>query len=114
MAIFVLIHGSWHGAWCYEKVIPLFEANNHRVFAPDLPGHGKDKTPLKAVTFDSYVNCIKAILEKITERVILVGHSMAGMVISQVAEYLPAKIHKLVYLAGFLPQSGQSDRKSVV
>ena len=48
MTTFVLIHGAWHGGWCWEKVAPLLEARGHRVLAPDLPGHGANRTPLSA------------------------------------------------------------------
>lgn len=106
--IYVLVHGSWHGAWCWQKVIPLLTRAGHQVLAPDLPAHGQDKTPYVNVTLGDYVDCIGALLAKCDEPVILVGHSMAGMVISQVAEQFPEKIKKLVYLAAFLPQSGES------
>jgi pimeloyl-ACP methyl ester carboxylesterase len=108
LATYLLVHGSWHGGWCWEKVIPLLEQAGHLVFAPDLPGHGQDKTPLKSITLASYVNCIARLLLTCREKVILVGHSMAGMVISQVAEYMPNKIQMLVYLTAFLPQHGES------
>lgn len=109
MATYILVHGSWHGAWCWEKVAPLLEQKGHTVYAPDLPGHGQDqdKTPLKQITLQSYVDCITAILEKANEPVILVGHSMAGMIISQVAENWPQRIRELIYVAAFLPQSGE-------
>ena len=50
MSTYVLIHGSWHGAWCWEKVVALLEERRHRVVAPDLPGHGQDETPPSEVT----------------------------------------------------------------
>ena len=108
MASYLLIHGSWHGAWCWEKVIPLLEHACHCVYAPDLPGHGKDKTPLKAITLDSYVECVSRLLTDMQEPVILVGHSMAGIIISQVAELFPEKIKCLVYVTAFLPKDGES------
>lgn len=106
--IYLLIHGSWHGAWCWEKVKPLLEAAGHQVLAPDLPGHGKDKTPLEGITLQSYIDCIATCLKTLDEPAIVVGHSMAGIVISQVAEYFPEKIKALVYIAGFMPQNGES------
>ncbi len=106
--IYLLVHGSWHGAWCWQKVLPLLTQAGHTVLVPDLPAHGQDKTPFAKVTLTDYVNCIGALLATCDEPVILVGHSMAGMVISQVAENFPEKINRLVYLAAFLPQSGES------
>jgi len=103
----ILIHGSWHGAWCWEKVTPLLEARGHTVLALDLPGHGHDQTPLKNITLDTYVDCVVSALEKLAPAM-LVGHSMAGMVISQVAEKCPEKIRRLVYVAAFMPESGDS------
>lgn len=108
MATFILVHGAWHGAWCWECVIPLLQASNHQVFAPDLPGHGADKTPLMKITLKSYLECIQHLVESATEEVILVGHSMAGIIISQVAENKAEKIKKLIYIAAFLPQNGGS------
>jgi pimeloyl-ACP methyl ester carboxylesterase len=108
MSTFVLIHGAWHGAWCWEKVVPLLEAEGHRVVEPDLPGHGNDTTPLSEVTLQGYADRICQILEAQTEPVILVGHSMGGMAITQAAEVCPERIDALVYLCAFLPSNGES------
>lgn len=108
MATYLLIHGSWHGAWCWENVIPLLEQAGHRVYAPDLPGHGHDKTPLKGITLDCYVDCVGRLLTDMQEPVILVGHSMAGVIISQVAEQFPEKIKCLVFVTAFIPKDGES------
>ncbi len=43
MSTYVLIHGAWHGSWCWDKVVPLLKKKGHKVEAPDLPGHGRDK-----------------------------------------------------------------------
>lgn len=108
MATFVLVHGSWHGAWCWQLLIPMLEAYGHRVYAPDLPGHGADQTPVAAISQDSYVTTVTDLLDAIAEPVVLVGHSMGGMVISQAAERRPDAIAALVYLAAFLLDDGQS------
>lgn len=108
MTTYLLIHGSWHGAWCWEKVIPLLKAKGHEVLAPDLPGHGEDKTPLKEITLQSYVDCVGNLLNVLQDPAILVGHSMGGIVISQVAQYFPTKVKKLIYVAAFLPKNNQS------
>ena len=75
---YVLIHGAWHGGWCWRKIVPLLEAGGHRVFAPDLPGHGDDKTATATVTLESYTDRICEIACAQTEQVILVGHSMGA------------------------------------
>ncbi|CAM4514670.1 hypothetical protein FHS16_005987 [Paenibacillus endophyticus] len=108
MSTFVLVHGSWHGAWCWERIVPILEEAGHRVIVIDLPAHGKDHTPLTEVNLKSYTDCLSAVLDKESEKVILVGHSMAGVVITQTAEYFPEKIEKLVYLCAYLPVNGQT------
>lgn len=108
MSTFVLVHGSWHGAWCWEEITPRLEKAGHRVIVLDLPGHGKDHTSVSEINLKSYTDRLSTVLENESEKVILVGHSMAGLVISQTAEYLPDKIEKLVYLCAYLPENGQN------
>lgn len=105
---FVLIHGSWHSAWNWYRITPLLEKLGYRVIAPDLPGMGRDKTPISEVRFDKTVALICQMLDTLPGKVILVGHSKNGVIISQVAEYRPEKIGKLVYLAAILPANGKS------
>jgi pimeloyl-ACP methyl ester carboxylesterase len=108
MSTYLLIHGAWHGGWCWRKVVPLLEAKGHKVVAPDLPGHGDDKTDTATVTLDSYTNRVCELASAQTEPVILVGHSMGGIVITQAAENCPQRISALVYLCAFLPGNGES------
>ena len=108
MSTFVLIHGAFHGGWCWYKVAPLLEKQGHTVLAPDLPSHGRDKTPLSAVTLQLYVDSVCKLLDAQREPVILVGHSMGGGIITQVAEERPDRIKRLVYLTAALPRNGQS------
>ena len=107
MATYVLIHGAWHGGWCWDKVVPLLRKKGHKVEAPDLPGHGKDKTPIREVSLQGYADRVCKVLDTQSEPVILLGHSMGGIVISQTAEYRPEKIKSLVYLTAFLLQNGE-------
>lgn len=104
---YLLVHGAWHGAWCWRNVIPWLSPGN-LVLAPDLPGHGQDRMPPADVTFARYVKRITDLVDQANEPVILVGHSMGGAVISRVAEERPDRIARLVYLTAFIPQSGQS------
>ena len=108
MATFVLVHGAWHGAWCWHRVTPLLERAGHRVIAPDLPGHGIDSTPLPDVTLQEQVQAVCRILDDQPGPVVLVGHSSGGAVITQAAEHRPAAVARLVYLAAFLPPDGTS------
>jgi len=86
MSTYLLIHGAWHGGWCWRKVVPLLEAKGHRVLAPDLPGHGNDATPTATVTLKSYTDRICEIASEQNEPAILAGHSMGGIAITQAAE----------------------------
>jgi pimeloyl-ACP methyl ester carboxylesterase len=108
VATFVLVHGAWHGAWCWDKVAPLLRAKGHTVVAPDLPGHGDDPTPRGEVTLESYGKRVADVVSAQREKPIVVGHSMGGMVISAAAEMVPDRIARLVYLAAFLPRDGES------
>jgi pimeloyl-ACP methyl ester carboxylesterase len=108
MARFVLVHGAFAGGWCWEPVVGPLEDAGHSVSAPDLPGSGADDTPAGEVTLDLYAEHICAELAQDAEPAILVGHSMGGMVITQVAARCPAQIRSLVYLAAFLPRDGES------
>ena len=108
MASFVLVHGAWHNAQCWERVVPLLEAAGHRVDAVDLPGHGEDETPVIGMTLDANARHVANRVEAAGEPVVLVGHSMGGMAITQAAELVPEKIAMLVYVSAFLPADGQS------
>jgi pimeloyl-ACP methyl ester carboxylesterase len=107
MSSYLLVHGAWHGGWCWDKVVPLLRRAGHDVVAPDLPGHGNDLTPISGVTLAAYVERVREVLEAQAEPVVLVGHSMAGVVITQTAEICPDKIECLVYLCAFLPANGE-------
>jgi pimeloyl-ACP methyl ester carboxylesterase len=108
MSTYLLIHGAWHGGWCWRKVAPLLQAKGHKVLTPDLPGHGDDRTPTVSVTLESYASRICVIARAQSEPVILSGHSMGGVAITQAAENCPEQICALVYLCAFLPRDGDS------
>lgn len=108
MSTYVLIHGAFHGGWCWRKVVPLLAAKGHTVVAPDLPGHGGDRTPPAAVTLANYADRICSVVNDSKESAILVGHSLGGFAITQAAENCPNQIRTLVYLCAFLPRNGES------
>ncbi|MDA0720865.1 MAG: alpha/beta fold hydrolase [Proteobacteria bacterium] len=105
MSDFLLIHGSCHGAWCWDDLIPHLTALGHTARAIDLPSHGLDTTPAGDVTLALYARAIVAALKT---PVILVGHSMAGYPITAAAGLAPEKISALVYLCAYVPIAGKS------
>ena len=107
---YVLVHGAWHGGWCWGKVAERLRAAGHRVFTPTLTGLG-DRAHLIApnVGLATYVEDIISTLEmEDLSDVVLVGHSFGGTVISGVADARADRIRRLVFLDTFLVQSGQS------
>jgi pimeloyl-ACP methyl ester carboxylesterase len=108
MARFVLVHGSWHGAWCWREVVPRLTERGHEALVIDLPGHGEDCSPIESVTFQDYVHSTIQAVDSSSEDAILVGHSMGGAIINQSAEVGPDRIRALVYVAALMPASGRS------
>jgi len=106
--MFVLVHGAWHGAWCWDQVEQQLEKLGAASVAVDLPGRAGDTRPPAELTLDSYVDHVVAAIDASREPVTLVGHSLGGLVISQTAERVPEKISSLVYLCAMLLQDGQS------
>jgi pimeloyl-ACP methyl ester carboxylesterase len=107
MSQFILVHGSWHGAWCWAEVLPLLNKAGHEVVAVDLPGHGQDKTPPGDITLHHYVDRVAEALEQLKPAV-LVGHSMGGIVISQLAEKMWQEVKQLIFLSAFMPGNDKS------
>lgn len=85
---YLLIHGANHGGWAWKKVVPLLQAQGHRVQAIDLPGHGDDKTPPEKITLEDYVQKVVDAAYAQPGQVILVGHSAGGVTIAGAAERL--------------------------
>ena len=105
---YVLVHGAWQAPYVWDAVkTKLINEGNH-VTVVELPGHGSDNTVPSTLTLNAYRDKVNEAISKVDGRVILVGHSLGGMIISAVAEKMPAKIEKLVYLAAYLPVSQQS------
>ena len=108
MSEYVLVHGAWHGKWCWDKVVQELERQGHQATAVDLPGHGSDRTPVAQVTLEAYVARVCEALRNAAQPVFLVGHSMGGGVITRSAELEPERVRKLIYVAGILPRDGQN------
>lgn len=109
MTTYLLVHGAWHEAWCWEKVITLMQKQGYNVVAVDLPGHGKNTLDPTIVTLADEVQKVIEIARQQVGRVILVGHSSGGIVISQAAQQLgPEMVESLIYVDAFLPRNGDS------
>ena len=93
----VLVHGAWHGAWCWDRVTPLLREQGHQVIAVDLPGHGADGGPLVDLHGDAAA--VQAALDRVGGEALLVGHSYGGAVITEAGTH-PA-VRRLVYIAAF-------------
>lgn len=104
----LLIHGSCHGAWCWRDLTPCLEALGLVVVSIDLPSHGEDRTPIHLVTLELYATCIVDKIRELGRPVILVGHSAAGFAISRAVELFPEGVEKLVFLAAYTPQNGDT------
>jgi pimeloyl-ACP methyl ester carboxylesterase len=107
---FVLVHGAWHGGWCWHRVAGRLRQAGHRAFMPTLTGVGERSHLLgPAVDAETHIRDILGLLEaEELEDVVLVGHSYAGIVISGVAARARARLRKLVYLDALLLEDGQS------
>jgi pimeloyl-ACP methyl ester carboxylesterase len=110
VSTFVLIHGGWHAAWCWGRLSAFLEKHGHRVIAPDLPGHGSNAAAGIARPYDLYVPEVCALLSRLEERVILVGHSSGGMVVTEAGRRMSKRTRALVYLSAFLLPPGQTPR----
>lgn len=110
MANYILVHGGWHGAWCWDKVVPLLQAAGHQVYTPTLTGLGEQAALLTPeVGLDTHIQDVVNLIEtKDLQHGILVGHSYSGMVITGVADCVPGRIAHLVYLDAAVPRDGQS------
>ena len=105
----LLIHGAWGGAWEFEETLQGLRKLGYNATAIDLPGHGElEHVPIAGVTMNAYVEHVIEAVNAIDGRIVLVGHSLGGSIISQVAERIPEKIERLVYVAAILPKNGDS------
>jgi pimeloyl-ACP methyl ester carboxylesterase len=110
MANFVLVHGAWHGGWCWRDTAAELRKAGHQVFTPTHTGVGeRSHQSAESITLETHIRdvcgCIEA--EELND-VVLVGHSYGGMVITGVADRMAARIRSLVYLDAFVPEHGDS------
>jgi pimeloyl-ACP methyl ester carboxylesterase len=110
MAIFVLVHGSFHGGWCWQRVAPLLRQSGHEVYTPTLTGLGeRQHLANPQVGLEVHIQDILQVIEyEDLHNVILVGHSYSGLVNLGVAEHVPERIRRIIYLDAFIAHDGQS------
>lgn len=109
-SVLVSVHGAWAGGWQMKKVAPLLEAQGWKVYRPTLPGLGEHHhlaSPDIGLE-DHITDIVNLILFEDLRDIILLGHSYGGMVITGVADRIPDRIARLVYLDAFLPEDGES------
>ena len=108
-ATFVLVHGAWHGGWCWRRVADLLEARGHKVYSPTLTGLGERSHLMSAgINLDTHIaDVVNLIKWEGLDQVVLCGHSYAGWVISGVAEEMQERIASIVFLDAFMPENGQ-------
>lgn len=110
MATFLLVHGSMHGGWCWKRAIPLLRAAGHEAYAPTLTGLGeRAHLAHPGIDLDTHILDVLGVIEyEDLDDVVLVGHSYGTLVVAGVADCLPARIGRLVYLDGPVAAEGQA------
>jgi len=107
---FVLIHGTWHGGWCWRRVADALESQGHKVYAPSLTGLA-DRSHLltREINLTTHVNDVVNLVKwEDLKDIVLVGHSSAGFVITGAAEQIGPSVSSIVYLDAFVPQVGDN------
>jgi pimeloyl-ACP methyl ester carboxylesterase len=105
---FVLVHGAWHGGWCWAAVINHLDRLGDKALAVDLPGHGMNRADRSKVTLDSYVDSVADFIEHHDLKdVVLAGHSLGGVTIPGVAVKIPKRIKRLVWVTAIVPLDGK-------
>jgi len=110
MSTFVLVHGAWHGSWCWKRVRSLLQAAGHEVFTPTLTGLGERSHLLKPeIDLETHISDVLNLIrwEDLSD-VVLCGHSYGGAVVTGVADRIPERIRALVYLDAFVPDDNEN------
>ncbi len=107
---FVLVHGSWHGGWCWREVAAILRAAGHLVFTPTQTGLGERRHLMsRNITLETFIEDITNVIHfEALEEVVLVGHSFGASTISGVADRMPERLHHLAYLDGLILDNGQA------
>jgi pimeloyl-ACP methyl ester carboxylesterase len=110
MTSFVLVHGAWHGGWCYARVAKILRAAGHDVFTPTLTGLGERSHLMRPeINLDTHIaDVLNVVKWEDLSNVVLSGHSYGGIVVTGVADAIPDKIAAIVYLDAHVPWDGDS------
>lgn len=108
MEKFVLVHGSWHGPWCWRLIVEKLRAAGHLVETPQLQMVGPDEAGLELIDLDTYVDAVLDAARRLGGNVTVVGHSMSGAVVQFAVEREPMLFHRSVFLAAFVLQNGET------
>ncbi len=110
MASFLLVHGAWHGGWCWRDVSAALLRAGHRVHAPTLTGLGERAHLLRAdIDLQTHITDVQNAIEaEELHDVVLVGHSYAGMLVTALADRMPGRLSHLVYVDAVVPRPGES------
>jgi pimeloyl-ACP methyl ester carboxylesterase len=108
MSIFVLVHGAWHGSWCWDKIVSNLNKFNYRSLALDLPSYYNETKGFQGINLKTYVDYVIDSIKNLQEPVFLVGHSMAGVIITQVANNRPDLVKGIIYVCAFIPENNNS------
>lgn len=105
---FVLVHGAWHGAWCWASVMGQLQRDGHRALAVDLPGHGANPMDPAKCSISLYADSVvRFIEERDLKNVVLAGHSLGGLSISAVAERIPNRMKRVIWVSAMVMLNGE-------
>jgi pimeloyl-ACP methyl ester carboxylesterase len=111
MTTFVLVHGAWHGGWCWSRVARILRAQGHEIYTPSLPGMGEHAHLLnRQITLDTQIDDVVALFESYDiDNAVLVGHSFGGLIVTGVADRLHGsrRVARMVYLDALVPRDGE-------
>ena len=108
MALFMLVHGGSHGAWCWDGCADELKRQGHSAIYFDLPGHGEDATPREQVTLESYAHLIRQKLKEVSpQRPVVVGHSLAGVGLAEALSGATGLVQQLILVAGLVLKPGE-------
>ncbi|MCH9628183.1 MAG: Pyrethroid hydrolase [Chlamydiales bacterium] len=105
---YVLVHGAWQGGWCWEPLSEILLSQGHQVTCPDLPGHGSNPYPLNKITYAVYYESLEREIARYKEPVVLVAHSMSGILAAPLLDKHPEWFDHAFFIAAYIAQNNRS------